>query len=135
MTLKVTHPALRKILDSQAPFLGKHLHLFQNNWTFDRNTVLTDLVECDFDGYASQDPVWTASFQNGVEDVATSPSLTFTAGAGLAGPQTVYGYYFLDEDGDLSWGETFAGGPVTIAVIGQTLVVYPQLKAKNYGET
>lgn len=125
---------MRKLLDAECPVLGVTLKLFQNNLAVTRNTVLADFVECDFDGYAPQTPTWSAAFQNGVEDVATTPVCTFTAGAGIAGPQLVYGYFFLDADGDYSWGETFEDGPTTMAVPDQELKVYPQLKIKNYGE-
>ena len=132
--LKVSHPSMRKMLDVVAPFHGKTLKLFQNNHVASRNSVLADFTEADFDGYAPQTPVWGASIQNGVEDVALAPVATFTAGAGLAGPQTIYGYYFLDDDGDYSWGETFTGGPTTVAIVGQEVKIYPQLKFKNYRE-
>jgi len=132
--LKVVQPKLRQILDDRVAVDGKTVHLFQNNHDVTRNTVLADLTECDFDGYAPLDPAWVPSVASGAEDVALAPSLIFEAGAGLAGPQTVYGYYVTDEDDELSWAETFEDGPTTIAVVGQELEIFPQLKLKNYGE-
>jgi hypothetical protein len=132
--LKVVHPSMRAMLDELAPFYGKTLRLFQNNVNASRNSVLADFTEADFDGYAEQLPSWNPAIQNGVEDVALADVLTFTAGAGLAGPQTIYGYFVLDDNGDLAWAETFADGPTTISMVGQELLIFPQLKLKNYGE-
>jgi hypothetical protein len=132
--LKATHPIMRKILDEQMPVRGVSVHLFQNNAVPSRNSSLLDFVEATFDGYTSLPPVWAPSFQNGVEDVAAAPKLTFEAGAGLSGPQDIYGYYVLDVDGDLSWAEAFDGGLTTVSVVGQQIDVFPQFKIKNYGE-
>lgn len=132
--LKVSHPCMRRILSSRVPTEGNALKLFQNDLVVTRNTVIADFVEADFDGYASQNPTWLAPIQNGAENVALADACTFTAGAGIAGPQTIYGYFFLNEDGDYSWGETFEDGPVTMVLPGQELVIFPQFKDKNYGE-
>lgn len=132
--LKVCHPKMRAILDARVALDGKTVHLFTNNHTVTRNSVLSDFVECDFDGYASQDPAWVAAVQSGSEDVALAPALEFIAGAGLAGPQTVYGYFVTDDDDEYSWGETFVDGPTTVTVVGQIVRIFPQLKLKNYGE-
>lgn len=132
--LKVVHPKMRQILDARVATDGKTVKLFQNNVTASRNSVLADFTECDFDGYSPQDPVWVASVQSGAEDVALAPALEFIAGAGLAGPQSVYGYFVIDEFGDLAWAETFVDGPTTVTVVGQIVKVFPQLKLKNYGE-
>lgn len=60
----------------------------------DEDIELADLTECDFDGYAAQTPVWGASTLD-VDDVAYAETgvLEFTAGAGIAAPQTIYGVY------------------------------------------
>jgi hypothetical protein len=134
MALKVCHPAMQAMLTNEAPVFGHSLRLYQNNYVITRDTILSDLVEATFNGYAAINPTWGSPFQNGVEDVIAGSVSTFTAGGGLIGPQTIYGYYFLDNVGNYSWGETFPGGPTTIAVIGQQLVIYPQLKMANYGD-
>jgi len=136
MTLKVVHAAMRRILDNRAPVEGYTLCLFANNIVggFSRDTILTDLVENTFDGYVRQNPTWIAAFQNGVEEVATAGACVFTAANPLSFPEDCYGYFFLDNLGNLAWGESFPNGKVTIAVPDQTLTIYPQLKLKNYGE-
>lgn len=131
--LKVVHPAMQRMLNEMAPVMAVSLHLFSNDYLATRNSVLGDFVECDFSGYADQAPAWDPAIQNGVEDVALAPALTFTAGAGIT-PQSVYGYFVLDDNGDLGWGETFEGGPTVMASEGQELKIFPKLKMKNYGE-
>lgn len=132
--LKVTHVCMRKILDAEVVLRGYTFHLFSNAAVPSRNSLLTDFVECTFDGYGPLGAAWVSAFQNGVEDVSTAPALSFVAGAGLSGPEDVYGYYVLDTDGDLAWAEAFVGGHTTVSVVGQEIKVFPQLKLKNYGE-
>jgi len=130
--LKCIHAMNRRTLDTRVPFEAFEMHLFQNNVQFDENTVIGDLVECDFDGYAFQAPAWNPAGQVGLEDAALAPALTWTAGAGLAAPQSCYGYYFLNDDGDLSLGETFEDGPIVMTTPGQELVLYPQVRDRNF---
>lgn len=125
---------MRKILDQQIADRCVSVHLFSNAAVPSRNSVLADFIECTFDGYAPQTPVFSPSFQNGVEDVAAAAALTFTAGPGVPPTEDVVGYFTKDIDGDLSWAEAFVGGPTTMAVEGQEIKVFPQLKLKNYGE-
>jgi hypothetical protein len=132
--LKVCHPSMRDMLDEIVPFFGKTVKLFQNNVTVTRDTTLSAFVEADFDGYTPATPTWVAAVQNGAQDVSLANPITWTAGAGLVTPQTIYGYFCLDNVGNYSWGETFPDGPVTIAVVGQQLKLYPQFASKNFGE-
>lgn len=57
--------------------------------------VIGDMDEADFDGYASQssivfsDPIINGDNRGEIE----SATITWTAGAGISGPQTIYGMY------------------------------------------
>lgn len=63
----------------------------------DDELELSDFTECDFDGYAEKvNPVFDAPAINGTEDgESLSELLTWTAGAGLAAPQTIVGVYMV----------------------------------------
>jgi len=99
------------LADWQAGHSGQtfHVHLFKNDYTPVDATVIGDLVEADFTGYARQDfdpvdfaaPTWTPH----VAQILLSVFLTFTASGALSTPQTTYGYYVQDEDGELVWVE------------------------------
>lgn len=86
-----------------------YAHLFQNDYVPVDATVLGDLEEADFDGYAAvffdpvdfADPTWTPY----VAQILLTVFLTFTADSGLAEPQTVYGYYVQNGDDELVWAE------------------------------
>lgn len=76
------------------------LHLFKNDAEIDAETVLSDLTEADFSGYASQAITWSTTYTDpasgpGASDIST---LTFSHnGGGTA--NTVYGWYMTMNDG------------------------------------
>ena len=83
--------------------------LFQNDYVPVDDTVIDDLVECDFTGYGLQnfdlDAFGSAGWTPYVAQLLLDHFLTFTASSGLAEPQTAYGYYVTDEDSELLWVE------------------------------
>jgi hypothetical protein len=105
------------------------VHLFQNDFTPTPDTVIADLTEATFSGYAAVvDPGWGAAFLNddgNAQRLLNNAQFTQTAATIT---NTVYGYYVTDAAGTgLWWAERFAT-PVlmdaasrAIAVIG-TLV-------------
>jgi len=132
--LKVSHDSMRRFLDTMVPTEGQTLHLFQNDIDVDRNTVLADFVEADYDGYVTQAPSWQAAVQAGAENVALAAALTFAAEPSQATPQNIYGYYFTSATADYSWGETFEDGPIALTMTGNELVIYPQISDKNFDD-
>lgn len=65
----------------------------------DADMTLADFTEADFDGYAAQNPAWGAPALDGafIANMVTGV-VTFTAGAGLASPQTIYAVYVTFPD-------------------------------------
>jgi hypothetical protein len=99
-----------------------NVHLFVNNLAVAWNTVIGDLTEATFAGYAAialpafSAPVHLAS--NGQGLVA---SINFVGGAIVAPGQVAYGYYLTDTtNAILYWLETFAE-PVPFASVGDFL--------------
>ncbi len=90
--------------------------LFKNNLTPTGANVATDFTEADFRGYAD-DAVgaWTVTGPNGTAGVHS-----FTADGGIAGPQTIYGYYVVDSGGALVFSERF-GASITYTTPGDQL--------------
>lgn len=106
----------------------QQLSLYQNDVTPDKNTVLTDLVEADFDGYAPIDlarGTWTSPVTVG------GKAKTFYGASAqqweVTGPtgNTIYGYYVHDvPNGVLLWAQRFAS-PKPLQEF-DTLDVYPE---------
>lgn len=72
--------------------------LFKNNIVPDADTVLGDLTEADFDGYAELNPTGTAATINGSNQGEVEyDALTFTR-ASTGAAQTIYGYYLKAVD-------------------------------------
>ena len=92
---------------------GFHLHLFKANVTVGTGTVIGDLTECDFAGYA---PVTTDLTAFGTPATAAHvSSITAPAPEAFTSQETVtsqiaYGYYVTDGAGALAWAESFAAG-------------------------
>lgn len=76
-----------------------HVRLFQNNIIVDESTVIGDLVECDYSGYAAQDIVLSGlpTFGDGYAEVPGNKAswgpntVTFPGNSGA--DQTAYGCY------------------------------------------
>ncbi len=93
---------------------GASLCLFRNNLTPDANTVLGDLTEANFSGYARQTlSAWPNSALSGAIARTTHPDKTFLhSGGGV--DNDIYGYYVLDSGGGLLYADRNATGPVSI---------------------
>lgn len=104
----------------------------------DADIVLGDLDECTFDGYIFQSPVWGAGALDGSFVAAMETGiLEWTAGGGLAGPQTIYGMYITMTnplDGVtqylLDWSRLAAS--VTLALPGQKFRRVYKIQGTNY---
>jgi hypothetical protein len=102
------------------------LHLFKNNITPNKNTLLADLVVADFDGYAGKAiAAWGAEFLDPLGLATTVAPLQTWTSTGQVTPNTIYGCYYRDAGGDLVYAEKFAN-PVFFAITGDTLNLVPK---------
>lgn len=104
-----------------------HIRLFKNDLTPTPDTVVADLTEADFDGYADFGPVvWGAVFTNPdgyAEIVGGVAQFTDT---GAVTPNTIYGYYATDAAGTgLFWAERFED-PITMDENADAILVIPR---------
>ncbi len=89
--------------------INGNLKLFSNNATIDQATVLADLTEATFSGYAAI-PLVTADFaaistvSNKARLIATAFSTFAHNGGGTS--NTIYGYYF-EQSGKILFAEKF----------------------------
>ncbi len=101
------------------------IQLFQNNHTFVFGDVKANLTVATFTGYAGVSPSYASN------PTITSPGATMVTNpavftvSGTAVSNTIYGWYALSNQTgtECSMGGTFAGGPFTMNVIGQTITV------------
>lgn len=72
------------------------VRLFKNNISVSDTTVLTDFIQCDYDGYTElNSSTWTGPTlaPNG-DEIITSPIFVFQHGS-VNGTQNAYGYYVV----------------------------------------
>ncbi len=109
------------------------LHLFQNAATPSFNSVIGDFVESNFPGYA---PVDIAAWILGpvITNVGYMQTVTpcvFTVSSGAGPPQLAYGYYVLDDSGNLLWAELDPNGPTSMSSSGNQVQVFARLGLSN----
>ena len=79
--------------------LGAKLHLFVNDVSPQKSSVVADFTEASFTDYAVHDVTWSADpLTDGSEWKIISDLASFVAGAAPT-PETVYGWYLTDSAG------------------------------------
>jgi hypothetical protein len=116
-----------------AVLFGAKLGLFTNTPPLSQTTVLADLTEPTFAGYAQQAVGWSAAFQQPDFSWATQGGLyTFQATNDLT-PTVVTGCFLVDGGGtQLIMAEMF-DTPVNLPTSAQACLVSPQVAAGNSG--
>lgn len=104
----------------------------------DADVTLGDIVECDFDGYAAinLDDFPAATIDGGDNAAMLSPLKTWTAGAGITGPQTIFMLYVTAfNTSTLATKLLFferLSPTVTLAAVGETFQRYVRWRDTNY---
>lgn len=110
------------------------LHLFKNDYTPHPGTVDTDFVEADYPGYAYI--VFDASDFGAITVTAhvaqstLSAAQVFTGDTGSWSPQTIYGYWILNNDDNYYVSERF-NTPIDMIPDGQ-ISITPRLKHATF---
>jgi len=107
---------LTDLLTTTGPFNTIKVHLFQNNNTPTRQSVLSDFTEATFDGYTAIAPAGGVVAEDPVLGPFIQwPLAPFLSGGTITTPNTIYGYYVTDSgSATLYWAELFAS-PVNVA--------------------
>lgn len=122
---------LREVIQGDVVTLLDTLHavrLFTNDFQPIPSTVLADFTEATFDGYAAKAIVNAAGFRDpATGDLEVNGSVAdevFLAGAAIAGPQTIFGWYITLAILGTEW---IAAGrldvPITVAAEGDGVVL------------
>jgi len=99
---------LAKVVSGESVKVPDQLLLFVNNAQVGATTVIGDLTEATFPGYARgamANPVTDPTVDSESRTVTEWDELTFTASG--ASTEDVYGYAVLDDVGALLWAEKF----------------------------
>lgn len=101
---------------------GGEFALFSNDFTPDANTVVGDLTEATFTGYARAAVATFSANYFTAEDYAAcnSPLASFAPAAPYTIQEVIYGWYYLDANGDLALAGRF-DGPQAMDGPGQLL--------------
>lgn len=115
----------RRVTDMNGDATG-FIHLFQNDVPITPDTVVGDLVEADFGGYAATAAIatWHDFYDGLTGDYVAVPGVevAFSADNTITTPQTIYGWW-------LGTGSTFyrLPEPFTFTMDGDTLIVEPRI--------
>lgn len=102
------------------------LHLFQNDITPTPLTVIGDLVEADFDGYAAVAiTAFEAPFLDPQNLATVYGILAMFQATGATTPNQIFGAYFVDVNTDLAFVYRFPQ-PIQIAAAGNAVPVVPK---------
>lgn len=135
MSLKVVRGELIADLDRRAAQIvsdGYKIGLFQNNHVPTDLDVFSDLVVCDFSGYAGEQLLagFSGAAWSSPRATTTGSTVIWTHNGGGTS-NTVYGYYIVDGAGNLAWLEKRTGVGVVIGSAGQSYTVYPTLTRRS----
>lgn len=123
---------LKLLEDTKADRNGYQLCLFVNDYVPTQATVIGDLTEASFGGYARiTTDSWGTAFINAATIAESDEVLrTFTVtGAPLT--QTVYGYFLLDAAGVLIAAERNPAGGTPMTPAGTVYPVWPRITLEN----
>lgn len=107
------------------------LRLFSNNVSVGATTVLSDLTEASFAGYAPASPAWGAPGLSGTTaQIIPSPTnVDFSYSGGSTA--TVYGAYLTDAAGTALFGATTFATPFVFSTVVPVLKIYPVYTQKT----
>lgn len=132
--IKVPDAGLLKLLDylSTNLFGTLKVRLFKNNLTVVAGTVLADLTEANYSGYAAQTAAgWSAAAIVSGAGSTTGTPLTFATANPTTITNNIYGAYITDAGNTiLYWAQNDANAPIPMAVPGQIYVYTP-----NFADT
>ena len=111
---------------------GYKIGLFQNDFVPFLGMTLLNISPASFSGYGGLQLAygWSAAVIDGVRAVSRAHPMTWVHDGGPVSCW-VFGYYIVDEDGNLAWAERFCPAPHAVNSVGITVRVTPELTARN----
>ncbi len=102
------------------------LKLFKNNYTPVAGTTLAALTEADFNGYVAKALTnWTSPTPVASRAQTQADPVNWTKGVGGTG-NSIYGYYVIDNAGNLLWAERDPNAPIDMNTDGKQYLILPR---------
>lgn len=111
------------------------LHLYTNNVSIGRDTVLGDFTEATFTGSAAKTvATWSVPYRDPLDNLlyVRGEAVPFIATV-VATPETVKGWYLTDMGGTTYLGAGQLPAEVEIALVGDGVEVEPTIPATAFG--
>lgn len=124
---------LAALTETDGALFGAKIGLFKANVTLQPSTVLADLSEADFTGYARSAAItWgTPGVSSDKTPMVAGDAKVFTAGNPITVPNQIYGYFVCDAAGTgLLYAEKFAN-PLNVSQSLQQLRIVPTFSTTN----
>lgn len=110
-------------------------HLYKNDVTPDADTVIGDLTEANFSGYASHTVTGWGYTSPGIDVDSRAVVLgdeNFTATHNGGGTNNdIYGYYVTDNSGGLLWAQRLDSPPIPVDANGKFVTVVPKFTLRS----
>jgi hypothetical protein len=125
VAIKVVNQGLLAMLDElTAQWGGFLLHLYKNDYTLIAASLLANLTEADFSGYAPQVVGgWTVAALLAGHGSSNATDVVFTNSTGVVG-NNIYGYYVTNPASTvLFFGDRDPAAPAPMLLAGQGYIV------------
>jgi len=99
------------------PFAGALLGLFTNNITPTRSTILADLVEAAYAGYARQAGVYSVPGRDQNGNIGSFTTRLIWQETGGPTAVNVYGIFLVDSTGMILYGAELFDTPITLTTL------------------
>jgi hypothetical protein len=140
MSLVVVMGEIEKTLEQTASEFAAgpyRMGLYKNDHTPSLEDVIASFDAADFGGYDGERdlPDWDLGglIWDGFRWTVTHPDVVWEADG--TSSNSIYGYYVVDQSGNLAWAERRTDGAVTIGAAGQTYTVSPRFTRRSeFGE-
>lgn len=130
MTFLIPNVGKTKRLDrAQSTSATWQVALYTNAVVWATTTVIGDITEATFAGYARVAPAFPAASVVSNKGSSTAGTLAYTI---TAASQTIVGYYILDVSGNLLGGEPFAA-PITLDITGASVLLLTITQTEDTG--
>jgi hypothetical protein len=108
----------------------RRVGLFSNDVTIDRHTTFASLTPAAFSGYDGERDIgtWSVPVIEGDRAIVRAAPIIWTYDGGVPSGY-VWGYYVVDDDGELLWADKRPELPVAMVAAGQNYTVIPVMTA------
>lgn len=110
------------------------LRLFRNDYVPVKSSLVTDMQEANFPGYAQINlNAWGPVGPDANNDALVEETSRTFGCTGSGTPNTIYGYYVVEPvSGVMLWAERSTAPPVAMDAGGKSYIVKPRVQLRNF---